>query len=192
MSINKKPLLIGLGIVVVLGVGLGTLAWPNYAKLQEINTEISKVTQQIEQSAQQSQEIEALLSERDQSMGIIETEFKRIPDAADIEEMIRRLSLPVDQQTVLDQTFTAREPIPALEGEQEMQLFAKPLDIEIRAVFDSVFAVVQAVESLDQLTRITSIHMAAEDRDSASGSPVLNASINVEAVFAMQSEEEGK
>ena len=98
----------------------------------------------------------------------------------------------MDQQTVFDQTFTAREATPALDQERGMELLVKPLDIEIRAVFDSVFAVVQAVESLDQLTRITSIHMAAGERLSPQDPPVLAASINVEAVFAPVREEEGQ
>ena len=79
-----------------------------------------------------------------------------------------------------------------MESEEPTKLLAKPLDIEIRAVFDSVFAVVQAVESLDQLTRITAIHMAAGERASEAESPVLTASINVEAIFSSQLEEEGK
>ncbi|MDG2055350.1 MAG: type 4a pilus biogenesis protein PilO [Phycisphaerales bacterium] len=192
MLTNKKPIYVALGVMVLFGLGIGTLAWPNYSKLREVNADIDKLSLQIETSAQHAQEIEEMRVQLADSLGIIETDFKRIPDAADIEELIRRLSLPVDQQTVLDQTFTAREAFPALDSEEPTKLLAKPLDIEIRAVFDSVFAVVQAVESLDQLTRITAIHMAAEERASGAESPVLTASINVEAIFSSQLEEEGK
>lgn len=192
MLTNKKPIYVALGVMSLFGLGLGTLAWPNYSQLQEVNADIDKLTLQIETSAQHAQEIEKLQAQLADSLGIIETEFKRIPSAADIEELIRRLSLPVDQQTVLDQTFTAREALPALDGEEPSKLLAKPLDIEIRAVFDSVFAVIQAVESLDQLTRITAIHMAAGERASEAESPVLTASINVEAIFSSHLEEEGK
>ena len=192
MLTNKKPIYVALGVMVLFGLGLGTLAWPNYSKLREVNADIDKLTLQIETSAQHAQEIEELRVQLADSLDVIETDFKRIPNAADIEELIRRLSLPVDQQTVLDQTFTAREALPALDSEASAKLLAKPLDIEIRAVFDSVFAVVQAVESLDQLTRITAIHMAAGERAGEAESPVLTASINVEAIFSAQLEEESK
>ena len=108
MLTNKKPIYVALGVMVIFGLGIGTLAWPNYSKLREVNADIDKLSLQIETSAQHAQEIEELRVQLADSLGIIETDFKRIPDAADIEELIRRLSLPVDQQTVLDQTFTAR------------------------------------------------------------------------------------
>jgi hypothetical protein len=107
--------------------------------------------------------------------------MKRVPEAPDIAELMRILSLPLDGVTVLDQEFTAadiNEPVPGY----DVEFMAAPLYVNMVARFDAVFALIRAAESMGQLLRVNSLRLNAQ-RDAEGTMPMADASIALEVIY---------
>ena len=105
--------------------------------------------------------IDRLAADLDELTRRVETEHKVIPESADIAGLMRVLSMPVDGVTIRDQTFTTGQPKEAVVG-GDLTAMATPLTIDMVARFDSIFALIQAAESLDRLLRVESLNMVCE------------------------------
>src|SRR5690606_22693203 len=124
-----------------------------------------------------TQDVERLTAEVAQQRLRIEREFKIIPESADIASLIRKLSLPVDQTMVRDQTFTAGSPGDAIPGGAS-PLQAIPLMVDMEATFDSVFALVRSAESVDRLVRVSSVRMMCKRDEAQNDRPILKATVS--------------
>ena len=120
----------------------------------------------------------------------VREKFNVIPPAPNIAGLMRRLSLPVDGRTVLDQTFTAGSPIHAGGGESTNEE-AMPLTVDIEATFDSVFALIRRAETMDRLVRVVSVRMVADRKHDDREEPLLTATVGLEAIFDATQAEEG-
>ena len=93
--------------LLIAGIGAGVFAWPAYRHDAEIRASITDLERRARGHDQLLRKEAALRDALDETRERADDEIKVIPDEPDIAGLIRRLSLPVDQRTIHDQTFTA-------------------------------------------------------------------------------------
>jgi Tfp pilus assembly protein PilO len=111
----------------------------------------------------------------------VQSECKTVPSAPGTAQIVKALSLEVDGQYVLDQSFTAGAS--AAHFKQEGGFLVQPLAVTLHADFDSIFSVIQKVESMQRLIRISSLHISANQSESESEMPILQAAIGLHAMY---------
>lgn len=183
---SKHILLSVVGPGVVLAIGVGVAVWPTYRKAQELRTEVNTLEQKVHGLDGATSQVEKLAADLGNIQKQINGNLKFIPEQADIASIIRRLSLPVDGNTVLDQTFTTGASNPAIPGDDKATVELTPLTVDMEANFDSVFALIRAAESMDRLIRVSNIRLECnrdKERNDYDGKPLLRASVGLEAVY---------
>ncbi len=182
MNDGKHILIAICGSLSVLILGGALLVWPSLKETQATRQEITLLQKKIMGLAEQTKTVEALADELNLANLRVESELKVIPQAADIAGLMRKLSLPVDGSTVLDQTFTAGNPNDAVIGEEFIER-AMPLTVDMEATFESVFALIRSVETMDRLVRVSSVRMAVDRTGNEPDVPVLDASVGLEVIY---------
>lgn len=190
MSDSRHLMIAVAGGLLVLLLGGALLVWPNYREAHAIQQEVLELRGKIFGLAGQTGKVEQLADELEVVRRRVGEELKLVPEAADVAGLMRRLSLPVDGRTVLDQTFTAGNPCDAVPGE-DLNERALPLTVDMEATFDSVFALICAAERMDRLVRISSVRVAAERPGDGPDVPMLTASVGLEVVYDPPVVEEG-
>ena len=101
------------------------------------------------------------------------------------------MTLPVDNVTIRDQTFTAGQPKEAVPGAY-FPVKTLPLTVDMVSRFDAVFALIRAAEAQDHLVRVSSVNIASSGDDEQE-QPLVTASIRLDAVFELaQAPQEGR
>ena len=174
----------------VLGFGTMILVWPVWSNTKELRAEIKGLEAKMNALDAVTEQTTLLSEELHDARTYLAQDLKRIPDAPNIADLMRRLSLRVDGVTVWDQTFTAGSQHAPLgvkrEGEADdaPDIRAMPLNIDMQATFDSVFALLQSAESMDRLVRIVSLRLHADrERLNRDGEPMLVATVGLDAIY---------
>jgi Tfp pilus assembly protein PilO len=170
-------------LAAVLAIVLGItcfFTWPNYAEASDLSSSSST----LEQKIGHLEDVEVDLKHRAKSLAALHREQERVcrqvPDRPDVANLMQHLSMGVDGQAVLDQTFTVR----GRNGEAEDARFKiLPLVVELETTFDNIFDVIQRVEQLKRLVRVTSITMTCRDVEFEQTQPTLRASIGMDVVY---------
>ena len=107
-------------------------------------------------------------------------ECKLVPSTPDMSKIVQALSLEVDGQRVLDQSFTAGNTSmkPTNEG-----FSVQPLAVTLHADFDSIFSIIKNVESMNRLVRVASIRMTRKESEADASAPALEAAIGLHAMY---------
>ncbi len=189
MADGKHMFFAAIGSLVVLILGIALLAWPNHRQMRTVLDEVAVLEKKVSSLGAQTVEVERLACEYSDVKRRVEAQFKEIPETPDISGLIRKLSLPVDGTTILDQTFTAGSANSAVAGQDAAEL-VMPLNIDMVANFDSVFALICAAESMERLVRVSSMHLVAERGETEGESPMVMATVGLEAVFEPSAVEE--
>ncbi len=175
-------------LICVAILGTLTLAWPSYRQGMAIGQEIEELREKTQMLDASAAEVELLEMRLHEVQRQVNEDLKVIADSPDLADLVRRLSLTVDHETVIDQTFTAGSPyalsLPAIDdgGSKPM---AMPVTIELAGTFESLYAILTAAEDMDRLIRIGTLRITCERSVTNDGRPlpVLNASVGLEAVF---------
>jgi len=191
MSDGRHLLLAVAGALLILGLGVVLLVWPSHRQTAALQDEIAALKGKSEGLAAQTEQVEHLADAYSRLKRRVAEDLKYIPQSPDIAGLMRKLSLPVDGRTVLDQTFTAGSASSAITGEESPEQ-AMPLTVDMKAAFDSVLALIRAAESIDRLVRVASIRMIAERGEQGVDAPLLTASVGLEVVYQPPCEEEGR
>jgi len=191
MPTNKRLLLGVLSLLVLVVAGWLFIVWPVYREVTAVNEQVAELRRKSETSVRQSQAIERLTAALREASDRIDSKFKSIPDSPNIAGLMRSLSLPVDNVTIRDQTFTAGQPKEAVPG-AEFSVKALPLTVDMVSRFDAVFALIRAAEAQDHLVRVSSVNIASTGDDEQE-QPLVKASIRLEAVFEVaEAQQEGR
>ena len=190
MNENRHLIFAIVGGLAILLLGGALLVWPNYREARQIRQETAELRRKISDSAGHTGTVERLADELESARARVDRELKLIPDAPDVAGLMRKLSLPVDGRTVLDQTFTAGNACDAVLGESFSER-SMPLTVDMQARFDSVFALICAAERMNRLVRISSVRLAADRSGAARGMPMLTASVGLEVIYDAPAVEEG-
>jgi Tfp pilus assembly protein PilO len=201
MSEGKHLLITIAGALGVLLVGGAVLVWPVHREKRRVQRKITALERKIDDLSFHTARVERLADQLEETRRLVDEEMKLIPTSPDIAALMRKLSMPVDDRTVIDQTFTAGAASDAVAGAPYPEQ-AMPLTVDMEARFDSVFALIRGAERLDRLVRVATIRLAVErpdaDRNDATsrrrsptgraprsedGEPILTASVGLEVIF---------
>jgi hypothetical protein len=95
-------------------------------------------------------------------------------------QIVQALSLEVDGQKVLDQSFTSgNSSLRTASNEFSVQ----PLAVTLHADFESIFSVIQNVESMNRLVRVSSVRVNRREAEADSSLPALEAAIGLHAMY---------
>lgn len=185
MSSKKHLMLALLAGFLVLAIGTGLLVWPalsetnatteRIADLDHKNRTLDERTEQIQQLKEQVADAEASAKH----------ELKRIPDAPEVADLMRQLSMPVDGYLVADQTFTTNVSKEA-SSDASVTARAVPVTVDMEARFEAIQEVLRRAESSDRLVRVASVRISRHpDRSNleTDDDAMLKASIMLEAIY---------
>jgi Tfp pilus assembly protein PilO len=153
---------------------------PNYNNAESASIESSKLEAKIQQLTLRQAEVETMRLDYQASKDHVNSNCKLVPASPDMSRIVQALSLEVDGLKVLDQSFTA--------GNTSMKtpmdgFSVQPLAVTLHADFDSIFSVIQNVESMNRLVRVSSIRLTRRESDADSTAPALEAAIGLHAMY---------
>jgi Tfp pilus assembly protein PilO len=210
MHSDRNLLIAGAGLTVAVGLTAALFMWPNYKAAAAAHHEASELRSKMALLEGQAHALKQLNADVARSQDYIDTQLKTIPEAPDVASVIRKLSQEVDRVTVIDQTFTAGTPCDAIAGQSpasdapgakaantaaaksggtpkdESSMQAMPLNVDMEASFDSLFALIRSAESLNRLVRIISVRAALSTtkQEAVPGAPpLLKAAVGLEAIY---------
>ncbi len=153
---------------------------PNYKSAKQSAHESKNLEARIQQLELRQAEVESMRFEYQNLEKQVERECKQVPSSPDMSQIVQALSLNVDGLKVLDQSFTSGTPSSKrTDGEFAVQ----PLAVTLLADFDSIFSVIQSVESMDRLVRISSIRVTRKEAEADVSAPALEAAIGLHAMY---------
>ena len=153
---------------------------PNYKNAERASIETANLEERIQQLELRQAEVEKMRVEYENLRQKVNSECKRVPTTPDMSKIVQALSLDVDGQKVLDQSFTAG----STSLKTTIDRFSvQPLAVTLHADFESVFSVIQNVESMNRLVRISSVRMTRKEADQDSTLPALKAAIGLHAMY---------
>ena len=153
---------------------------PNYKNAEHASMESSNLETRIEKLELRQAEVERMRIDYSELEEQVQGECKLVPSTPDMSKIVQALSLEVDGQHVLDQSFTA--------GNTSMQsptdgFSIQPLAVTLHADFESIFSVIKNVESMNRLVRVSSIRMTRKESDADVFAPALDAAIGLHAMY---------
>ncbi|MEE3001833.1 MAG: type 4a pilus biogenesis protein PilO [Planctomycetota bacterium] len=169
----------GCVLLVVVGV-TAFFTWPNYARAHQFAEEAAVLDAKIGHLVDAESEVEQrrtdlarLRAERDQiCLGV--------PDHPDVANLMKHLSIGINGDTVIDQTFTVRG-TPDSAGNDRFEIL--PLVVEMDTTFEHAFNMIRRVEKLNRLVRVTSVQMEGSRKSFESGSGTIQASVGLDVVY---------
>lgn len=153
---------------------------PNYKSAEQATAESGNLEVRIQQLELRQVEVEKMRSDYQDLKNQMNAECKHVPSTSDMSQIVQALSLEVDGLNVLDQSFTSGMASMKPIGEG---FSAQPLAVTLHADFDSIFAVIQNVESMNRLVRVSSIRMTRKESEANVSAPALEASIGLLAMY---------
>ena len=153
---------------------------PNYKSAEQATVESVNLEVRIQQLELRQVEVEKMRSDYQSLKNQVNAECKRVPSTSDMSQIVQALSLEVDGHNVLDQSFTSGMTSMKPSGEG---FSAQPLAVTLHADFDSIFSVIQNVESMNRLVRVSSVRMTRKESDANVSAPALEASIGLLAMY---------
>jgi hypothetical protein len=174
----------------LLTSGGAALVWPAHKERRVILDEIHSLEGRLRDLDGLTRDVEDLGRELNVMQRRIEDDLKLIPDEPNVAQIMRKLSLPVDGDSVIDQTFTAGGSADAVIGSDYAEQ-AVAVTVDMKATFDSTFALIHATERIDRLVRVSSVHLTANREPDDPAVPTLSASIGLEVIYEPPHEMEG-
>ena len=199
MSSDRQIAIGALGLVVLVAAMAWLFIYPGYREAAAFRREVTNLKNKIAGLSTQNNQVVKLAERVEEARARVGSDCKIIPESPEIAELIRKLSLPVDGASVVDQTFTAGSPDEIPVGDKAT-VKSMPLKVEMNATFDSIFALLRSAESVNRLVRVTSVKVICKRDEKAPGAearvvadlaPLLNASVGLEAIYDPATLQEG-
>jgi Tfp pilus assembly protein PilO len=154
-------------------------AWPNYRRAKAAGLEASAMEERIERLERRQEEVKRLRESYELVLAEVEQSFKAVPTSPQPAQLVQALSLEVDGVRIIDQGFTAGEGFDG--GDSAFAVL--PLAVTLHADFDSIFSIVDRVESMERLVNVASIRLSRSSKDADATAPPLEAAIGLHAVY---------
>ncbi|MDG2021303.1 MAG: hypothetical protein P8J59_05085 [Phycisphaerales bacterium] len=152
----------------LLALSGATAVWfgiaPLHARAAAQQAETSALRARVAESPVPSERLTPFRSELDRRSRMLRDECPDplIATKPDLAGVIRRLSLPIDGQRVVDQTFTAERSGP-VDLDSDVQWSATPIRIELVAAWSAIAEVLNLIETMEIPSRVTEFRL---ERDS--------------------------
>jgi len=166
-------------LLVVLGVTV-FFTWPNYARAHQLAEEASVLDAKIGHLVDAESDVEERRSELARLRAERDQICLGVPAHPDVANLMKHLSIGVNGDTVIDQTFTVRG-TPASAGNERFEVL--PLVVEMDTTFEHAFDMIRRVEKLNRLVRVTSVQMEGPRQSFESGSGTIQASVGLDVVY---------
>ena len=176
---RERWMLFGAFILTVLFVCFFIV--PNYQNAKHASLGAMELENRIERLERRQVEVEKMNHDYLAKEKQVQSNFKNVPSSPEMAQIVKSLSLEVDGQYVHDQSFTAGAS--SLKPEQDGGFAVQPLAVLLHADFDSIFSVIQNVESMNRFIRISSLRITANDVENDGNMPVLEAAIGLHAMY---------
>jgi hypothetical protein len=176
---RERWMLFGAFILTVLFVCFFIV--PNYQNATFASAGAIELELRIEQLERRQVEVEKMHQDFVAIKNKIQSECKFVPTSPDTAQIVKALSLEVDGQYVLDQSFTTGTSSAKLQEDGGFSV--QPLAVTLHADFDSIFSVIENVESMNRLIRVSSLRITAKDVEKDGEVPILDAAIGLHAMY---------
>ena len=156
--------------------------WPNWAMGDEQAARIQELHENVGELGRAEAALSTQTTRLSNARARQEAECRHVPDSADVADLMQALSLKVDGKVVHDQTFTVMDR-PSQEGDRFEIL---PIQIEVEADFDSVWSILERIEQLPRLVRVSGLDVGLSDKalQSELADQSLIAVISLDVVYA--------
>ena len=152
---NEHRSLIVAAIIALVGIAAARfIVHPLHARADELNQEHESLLQRIAGWPGEEAVLAPLREEIARRERIIRSEQQPVPAQPDLAGLIRRLSLDIDGERVVDQTFVAGRRGPAATGAPS-DWRSVPLTVELVADFTSLFGLLKRIEETPEPIRVT-------------------------------------
>ncbi len=176
---RERWLLFGAFVLTVLFVCFFIV--PNYQNVTNASSSALELENRITQLERRQVEVQKMHQDFLALEKQAESECKRVLTSPDTAQIVKALSLEVDGQYVLDQSFTAGAS--SSKQEQGGGFSIQPLAVTLHADFDSIFSVIHNVESMNRFIRVSSLRITSKDIENNGDLPVLEAAIGLHAMY---------
>ena len=188
MSTTKH---MSLGLLAVLAVVAAVSLMfivPNYRQAAAVQAQIAELQARVETLGLRTAAVERLAGEVTAAREQAAADLKVVPETADVAGLIRKLSDAIDGVNVVDQTFTAGTPGPAIigadaSGSGAASVMSQPVSAEMRCTFESAQALIRKAEAMHRLVRIASVRLQCKRDDAKALTPLVNASVGLEVIY---------
>ena len=154
--------------------------YPNYQESSTSNAEAQSLEESVLQLERRQAEVEELRNEIFELEAYVNNECKFVPDSPDMSSIIKSLSLDIDGFKVVDQSFTAGV-APKQQGHNSFMM--QPLAVTMQSDFDSIFNIIQNVETMNRFVKISSLRVTRSEREASIEAPTLDAAIGIHAMY---------
>lgn len=183
MSTNRNMLL--LGTVVLLGVMAARfLVHPLHARAEEIDREYAELLDRVDGWPGEEAVLAPIRNELDRRRAMAEKEQRPVPAHPDLAGLIRRLSLEIDGDRVIDQTFVAGRRGPAATAAPDSWR-SIPLTMELVSEFEALNELLVRIENSPDPVRITRLSIERVEKP-GNGPSVARATLVLDAVYRIK------
>lgn len=173
---------VGSFLLVVL-LGGAVMVWPVRRELGSLKVKTAELELKAGTADGAAQRVQRLRTQLKEKRRRIDEEFKTIPASPPAANIMRRLSQMVDGDAVHDWSLT-QGMVGNAGSDEEATARMIPLTAELRGEFGSVFDLLHAAESMDNLVRISSLNIsAAQNHRIEREAPLLTANVMFEAIY---------
>ena len=153
---------------------------PLHARADAQQAETAALRARVAESPVPSERLTPFRTELDRRSKMLRDECPDplIATKPDLAGVIRRLSLPIDGQRVIDQTFTAERSGP-VDLDSEIKWSATPIRIELVATWSAIAEVLDLIETMQIPSRVTEFR---RERDSDPAIEMASAFIELDVL----------
>ena len=167
--------------VVVAIVLVWWSAWPNWQEGTDRQVRAAELASKVSGLRTAEVDLTAATERLALARQLRDERCRQIPTIADVAGLMQSLSLPVDGQHVYDQTFAVVD----RPQKSASQFELLPLRMDLDADFSSIWTVLDRVENLPRLVRVSGLDiMLGEDQDGDRARQALQASLSLDLVYA--------
>jgi Tfp pilus assembly protein PilO len=186
MSSSRKHLALAmLAGFLVFALGFGVLVWPSLSRASEIDDRIAELAHKNKTLDSRTDLVAQLTQEVADAEARAGKMLKRIPDAEEVADVMKQLSMPVDGYYVADQSFTTGQSRRAATDEN-ITARAIPITVDLVARYEALLELIRRAEASERLVRIASVRVHRHpDRSNleSDDDALLIASITIDAIY---------
>lgn len=193
---TAKQMALGVGSVGVVAASVSFFfVMPNYREARAVQMQVADLQARVNTLESRKRAVDRLEEDVRIAREVAANNLKTIPETADVAGLIRRLSDRIDGVNVVDQTFTAGTPGPAIiiggSKQEDPGVQALPVAADMHATFETVMALIDKAEAMSRLVRVSSVRLMCKRDDKtqgegggeAGGVPLLQASVGLEVIY---------
>lgn len=153
---------------------------PLHVRAASLENDVDDLRERIAESSVPEAQLDATRVERDRRRSMLAAEgFESLPDGTpDVAGVIRRLSLPIDGDRVLDQTFTAGRAGAAANGAPDGWR-ATPVRVEVVGDWSAIRDLLDLVDDLPGPVRTTALRL---NRTEVEGLPAARLELELDVL----------